>query len=50
MIPITKHRKLQTKIIHPIPNHTTGIGSEEDSLLSVYQLRPIAKITNMNKM
>ena len=50
MIPITKHRKLQTKIIHPIPHHTTGIGSEEDSLLSVYHLRPIAKITNMNKM
>lgn len=50
MVPITKHRKLQTKIIHPIPPHTTGIGSEEDSLLSVYQLRPIAKITNMNKM
>jgi len=50
MIPITKHRKLQTKIIHPIPAHTTGIGSEEDSLLSVFHLRPEAKIINMNKM
>ena len=50
MIPITKHRKLQTKIIHPIPSHTSGLGSEEDSLLSVYHLRPVAKIINMNKM
>jgi len=50
MIPITKHRKLQTKIIHPIPAHTTGLGSQEDSLLSVFHLRPEAKIINMNKM
>jgi hypothetical protein len=37
------------KIIHPIPPKN-GIGSEEDTLLSVYALRPMAKIKDMNKM
>jgi len=50
MIPITKYGKLQTKIIHPIPPHTTGIGSEEDSLLSVFHLRPVAKHPHTDKM
>jgi len=50
MTPITKYGKLQTKIIHPIPPHTTGIGSEEDSLLSVFHLRPVAKNQNTNRM
>jgi len=37
------------QVIHPIPPHI-GYGSEEDSLLSVYYLSPVAKIRDMIKM
>lgn len=49
MVPIKIKRNPPQKIIHPIPPHN-GFGSEEDSLLSVYFLRPEAKIKDMNKM
>lgn len=49
MIPIKMKRNPPQKVIHPIPPHN-GFGSEEDSLLSVYFLRPEAKIRNMHKM
>jgi hypothetical protein len=49
MNPIKIKRNPPQKIIHPIPPHN-GIGSEEDSLLSVYFLKPEAKIKDMNKM
>jgi hypothetical protein len=47
--PVKIKKNPPQKIIHPIPAQT-GIGSEEDSLLSVYFLRPEAKIKDMNKM
>jgi len=50
MIPIKmKKKNPPQKIIHPIPSHN-GFGSEEDSLLSVYFLRPEQKIRDMIKM
>ena len=49
MVPIRMKRNPPQKIIHPIPSHN-GFGSEEDSLLSVYFLRPEAKIIDVNKM
>jgi hypothetical protein len=49
MVPIKMRRNPPQKIIHPIPSHN-GFGSEEDSLLSVYFLRPEAKIIDVNKM
>ncbi len=49
MNPIKIKKNPPQKVIHPIPPHT-GIGSEEDSLLSVYFLRPVARIKDMNKM
>jgi hypothetical protein len=49
MQPIKVKRNPPQKIIHPIPPHNK-FGSEEDSLLSVYFLRPEAKIKDMNKM
>lgn len=49
MVPIKIKRNPPQKVIHPIPPHN-GFGSEEDSLLSVYFLRPEAKIKEMNKM
>lgn len=47
--PVKIKKNPPQKVIHPIPAHT-GIGSEEDSLLSVYFLRPEARIKDMNKM
>lgn len=47
--PVKIKRSPPPKIIHPIPPKN-GIGSEEDTLLSVYSLRPMAKIKDMNKM
>ncbi len=47
--PVKIKKNPHQKVIHTIPPHT-GIGSEEDSLLSVYFLRPVARITDMNKM
>jgi len=47
--PVKIKKNPPQKVIHPIPSHT-GIGSEEDSLLSVYFLRPVARIKDMNKM
>ena len=49
MTPVKIKRNPPQKVIHPIPPHN-GIGSEEDSLLSVYSLRPAARIKDMNKM
>jgi len=49
MTPVKIKKNPSQKIIHPIPSHT-GIGSEEDSLLSVYFLRPVARIKDMNRM
>jgi len=49
MQPIKVKRNPPQKIIHPIPPHT-GIGSEEDSLLSVYFLKPKATLKDMEKM
>jgi len=49
MEPIRMKKNPPQKIIHPIPPHN-GYGSEEDSLLSVYYLSPIAKIRDMIKM
>lgn len=49
MNPIKMKRNPPQKVIHPIPPHN-GIGSEEDSLLSVYFLNPQAKIRDMIKM
>jgi len=43
MDPIKVKRNPPQKVIHPIPPHT-GIGSEEDSLLSVFYLNPAGKI------
>ena len=43
MTPVKIKKNPPQKVIHPIPPHT-GMGSEEDSLLSVYFLRPEAKI------
>jgi len=47
--PVKIKKNPPQKVIHPIPAHT-GIGSEEDSLLSVFFLRPVARIKDMNKM
>ena len=49
LTPIKMKKNPPQKIIHPIPPHT-GLGSEEDTLLSVYFLRPVARIKDMNKM
>ena len=49
MNPVKIKRNPAQKVIHPIPKHN-GIGSEEDTLLSVYFLRPTARIKDMNKM
>lgn len=49
MSPVKIKKNPPQKVIHPIPPNT-GIGSEEDSLLSVYFLRPVARIKDMNKM
>lgn len=49
MVPIKVKRNPPQKVIHPIPPHT-GIGSEEDSLLSVYFLQPKPAIKDMEKM
>ena len=49
MSPVKIKKNPAQKVIHPIPPHK-GIGSEEDSLLSVYSLRPAARIKDMNKM
>lgn len=49
MTPIKMRKNQPQKVIHPIPPHL-GIGSEEDTLLSVYFLRPVARIQDMNKM
>jgi hypothetical protein len=49
VIPVKVKKNPAQKVIHPIPPHK-GIGSEEDSLLSVYSLRPAQKIKDMNKM
>ncbi len=49
MSPIKMKRNPPQKVIHPIPPHN-GLGSEEDSLLSVYFLNPKAKIKDMIKM
>jgi len=49
MTPVKIKKNPPQKVIHPIPPHN-GIGSEEDSLLSVYFLRPVARIKDMNKM
>lgn len=49
MTPVKIKKNPPQKVIHQIPPHT-GIGSEEDSLLSVYSLRPAARIKDMNKM
>lgn len=49
MQPIKIKRNPPQKVIHPIPPHNK-FGSEEDSLLSVYFLRPEAKIKDMIKM
>lgn len=49
MIPIKMRKNPPQKVNHPIPPHN-GIGSEEDTLLSVYFLRPVARIQDMNKM
>jgi EF-hand domain-containing protein 1 len=49
MQPIKVKRNPPQKIIHPIPPHT-GFGSEEDSLLSVYFLKPKATLKDMEKM
>lgn len=49
MTPVKIKKNPPQKVIHPIPPHN-GIGSEEDSLLSVYSLRPAARIKDMNKM
>jgi hypothetical protein len=49
MTPVKIKKYPPQKVIHPIPP-LNGIGSEEDSLLSVYALRPVAKIKDMNKM
>lgn len=47
--PVKIKKNPPQKIIHPIPPKN-GIGSEEDTLLSVHSLRPMAKIKDMNKM
>jgi hypothetical protein len=49
MVPIKVKRNPPQKIIHPIPSHS-GIGSEEDSLLSVYFLQPKPAMKDMEKM
>jgi hypothetical protein len=49
MQPIKVKRNPPQKIIHPIPPHI-GFGSEEDSLLSVYFLKPKATLKDMEKM
>jgi hypothetical protein len=49
LTPVKIKKNPPQKIIHPIPPKN-GIGSEEDTLLSVYALRPMAKIKDMNKM
>lgn len=47
--PIRMKKNPPQQVIHPIPPHI-GYGSEEDSLLSVYYLTPMAKIRDMIKM
>ena len=49
MVPVKIKKNPPQKVIHPIPPHNS-IGSEEDTLLSVYFLRPCARIKDMNKM
>jgi hypothetical protein len=49
MVPIKVKRNPPQKIVHPIPPHN-GLGSEEDSLLSVYFLQPKAPSKDMEKM
>jgi hypothetical protein len=49
MVPIKVKRNPPQKVIHPIPSHN-GIGSEEDSLLSVYFLHPETKIPKVTRM
>lgn len=49
MNPIRLKKNPPQKVIHPIPPHN-GYGSEEDSLLSVYYLTPLARIRDMIKM
>jgi len=49
MTPVKIKKNPHQKVIHPIPPHN-GIGSEEDSLLSVYFLSPAQRIKDMNKI
>ena len=43
MNPIKVKRNPPQRVIHPIPSHN-GLGSEEDSLLSVFYLNPAGKV------
>jgi hypothetical protein len=49
VVPVKVKKNPPLKVIHPIPPKN-GIGSEEDTLLSVHSLRPKQKIKDMNKM